>query len=128
MAACRAFPEHACAIGGPGHQCKAGKRRRRNRRPLHHARQRALSIAFQVISGRYEFDQQEGRARARVDLRKTRSKTCLTCVAEKYTLTSALTSCHITEHVYAKTSWPQTKLQRSRTSCISPDCLKAQIR
>src|SRR5713101_3095788 len=78
MAACRSFPEHACAISRPGHQYKASKRRRRNRRALHHARERALSIAFQVVSGRDGFDPQEGRERARVPLRKTRSKTCLT--------------------------------------------------
>jgi putative membrane protein len=29
-----AFPEHACAIGHPGDQCKARKRRRPNRRQL----------------------------------------------------------------------------------------------
>src|ERR1700756_1211774 len=95
MAARRAFPEHACAIGRPGHQCKARKRRRRNRRPLYHASRRALSIAFQVVSGCHEFNQQEGRARARGDLRKTRSKTCLMrleCMVRKLRKSSALES------------------------------------
>src|SRR5260370_37205899 len=74
MAACSAFPRQECAVSSSRRQCKAGKRRCRNRCALHHARQRALSNAFQVISGRYEFNQQEGRARALVHPRKTRSK------------------------------------------------------
>src|SRR5713226_10544437 len=88
MAACRSFPEHACTISRSGYQRKAGKRRRRNRRALHHARERALSIAFQVISGGYGFDQQEGREGALVHRRKTRSKTCLTVFCRKCRLDS----------------------------------------
>src|SRR5882724_2617458 len=77
MAACRAFPEHACAFSRPGDQRKAGKRRRRNRCALYHARERTLSIALQVVSGGDGFDQQEGRKRSLIHLRTTRSKTCL---------------------------------------------------
>src|SRR5262249_46370516 len=77
MAACRAFPGDACFVGRPCYQCKTRKRRRRDRRPLHHARQRALSNALQAVSSSYELDQQEGRERGRIALRKTRSKTSL---------------------------------------------------
>src|SRR5215469_7985658 len=70
MAACCALSRDANAIRRSCHQCKAGKRRSRDRCSLYHARKRTLSVALEVISGGHEFDQQEERAGASVRLGK----------------------------------------------------------
>src|SRR6266849_2311403 len=52
MATCGAFAADERAIGGACHQRKAGHRWRRDRRALHHTRERTLPASRQALSGR----------------------------------------------------------------------------